>query len=54
MEVGIPDKTEGGFYRISCANAERPPVIFSADVAEGIGDTVLVMGEHKNLKILLR
>jgi hypothetical protein len=54
MEAGTPEKTEGEFYRIPCANAEGVTGYLLVGVEDGIGDTVFVMGEHKDLKTLLR
>jgi hypothetical protein len=54
MEAGTPEKTEGEFYRIPCINAEGVTGYLLVGVEDGIGDTVFVMGEHKDLKTLLR
>jgi hypothetical protein len=54
METGTPAKTQGVLYRIPCTNAEGVAGYLLVGIEDGVGDTVFVMGEHRNLKTLLR
>ncbi|MDR1978510.1 MAG: hypothetical protein LBQ42_07235 [Synergistaceae bacterium] len=51
--TGAPEKTDGGFYRISCTNATGATGFVLVGVEDGISDAVTVMGEHRDLKTLI-